>query len=58
MSLEDLSYEHEEQLKSFLKFFRSKRNYQIQEVEACFADQLDQSAHNFWHDKGVFIGRH
>ena len=41
MSLEDLSYEHEEQLKSFLKFFRSKRNYQIQEVEACFADQLD-----------------
>ena len=41
MSLEDLSYEHEEQLKSFLKFFRSKRNYQIQEVEACFADQND-----------------
>jgi hypothetical protein len=41
MSLENLSYEHEEQLKSFLKFFRSKRNYQIQEVEACFADQLD-----------------
>ena len=41
MSLEDLSYEHEEQLKSFLKFFRSKRNYQIQEVDACFADQLD-----------------
>ena len=41
MSLEDLSFEHEEQLKQYLKFFRSKRGYQIQEVEACFADQLD-----------------
>ena len=41
MSLDDLSFEHEEQLKQYLKFFRSKRGYQIQEVEACFADQLD-----------------
>ena len=41
MSLEDLSFEHEEQLKQYLKFFRSKRGYQIQEVEACFQDQLD-----------------
>ncbi len=41
MSLELLTYEHEEQLKAFLKFFRSKRNYQIKEVQACFRDHID-----------------
>ena len=37
--LEDLTYEHEEQVKAFLKFFRSKRSLQLKELEACFEDQ-------------------
>ena len=37
--LENLTYEHEEQVKAFLKFFRSKRTVQLKELEACFEDQ-------------------
>lgn len=39
--LENLTYEHEEQVKAFLKFFRSKRNVQLKELEACFEDQKE-----------------
>ena len=39
--LEDLTYEHEEQVKAFLKFFRSKRSLQLKELEACFEDQKE-----------------
>jgi|EP00505_MAST-04D_sp_SCG-Rhode-Island_P002178 hypothetical protein len=40
-SLEDLSYDHEEQVKQYLKFFRSKREVQLKEIDACFEDQRD-----------------
>ena len=40
-SLDDLSFEHEEQVKSYLKFFRSKREVQLKEIEACFEDQRE-----------------
>ena len=39
--LEDSTYEHEEQVKAFLKFFRSKRSLQLKELEACFEDQKE-----------------
>eukprot|EP00944_MAST-04C_sp_MAST-4C-sp1_P005313 g5313.t1 len=39
--LENLTYEHEEQVKAFLKFFRSKRTVQLKELEACFEDQKE-----------------
>ena len=39
--LENLTYEHEEQVKAFLKFFQSKRNVQLKELEACFEDQKE-----------------
>ena len=39
--LENLTYEHEEQVKAFLKFFRSKRTVQLKELEAYFEDQKE-----------------
>ena len=35
------SAQHEEQLKAYLRFFRSKREYQLQEVEATIRDQKE-----------------
>ena len=41
MSLDTLSFEHEEQAKNWLKFLRGKRERQVKEVEACFEDQRE-----------------
>ena len=44
MSFDALSFAHEEQLKSYLRFFRTKRKLQLEEVVATIRDQRERYA--------------